>query len=495
MSDKVEARKLARGLAYLAPNILGFLAFVLFPLLFSLYMAFSNWDLTLHNMFKDETVRWVGLDNFIRLFRDDNFWRFLGNTLFFMMGIPFSIAGSLIFAILLNQDLGGKSWRMRKFILAGAVLVTACLLLTALGMGATAFTLVLIGLFGLILVGGSLGGNTIYRTLFYTPHFTAGVATFILWKKLYSPHTGPINQALTPVLDGVTSAVLLLPSWLGEVLQWLLLVIASLLLTWSIRRLRRVWVDGEAGAATLWSSFVVTSLPLVCALFWLPGIAEKSVAGLVLLAGLGWLAFQVKSAERLERPVSGKGFGSNFMLAAGIMVVSFVCIGLALVTDNLYVMAATDGGLAPPEWLTDYHWAKPALMIMALWAAVGSNNMILYLAGMSGIPEELYEAASIDGAGPFAKFWNVTWPQLAPVTFFIVVMSVIHGLQGGFEMARTMTRGGPAGATTTLSYFVYTEGFETGRLGFASAVSWALFALVFVVTIINTRFGSRYVND
>ena len=134
-------------------------------------------------------------------------------------------------------------------------------------------------------------------------------------------------------------------------------------------------------------------------------------------------------------------------------------------------------------------------MIMGFWAAIGSNNMLLYLAGLSNIPPELYEAASIDGASPMQRFWQVTWPQLAPVTFFIVIMSMIGGLQGGFEMARTMTQGGPAGSTTTLSYFVYTEGFNTGRLGYASGIAWVLFALVFMVTIFNWKFGNRYVND
>ncbi len=89
----------------------------------------------------------------------------------------------------------------------------------------------------------------------------------------------------------------------------------------------------------------------------------------------------------------------------------------------------------------------------------------------------------------------MTWPQLAPTSFFILVMSVIGGLQGGFEMAKVMTGGGPAGATTTLSYFIYIEGFETGRLGFASAVAWALFALILGITAINWRFGNRRVND
>ena len=87
------------------------------------------------------------------------------------------------------------------------------------------------------------------------------------------------------------------------------------------------------------------------------------------------------------------------------------------------------------------------------------------------------------------KHSSVKGSSKAPVTFFIFVMSVINGLQGGFEMARVMTQGGPAGATTTLSYFIYTEGFETGRLGYASAVAWALFALVFAVTLVNLKFG------
>jgi len=121
--------------------------------------------------------------------------------------------------------------------------------------------------------------------------------------------------------------------------------------------------------------------------------------------------------------------------------------------------------------------------------------MLLYIAGLTNIPPELYEAADIDGASPRQRFWNVTWPQLAPITFFIFIMSVIGGLQGGFEMARTMTQGGPAGSTTPLSYFIFTQGFETGRFGSASGVAWALFALVLSVTLINWKFGSRYVND
>ena len=121
--------------------------------------------------------------------------------------------------------------------------------------------------------------------------------------------------------------------------------------------------------------------------------------------------------------------------------------------------------------------------------------MLLYLAGISNIPPELYEAADIDGANKLQRFWNVTWPQLAPTTFFIVIMSTIAGLQGGFEQARVMTNGGPAGTTKTLAYYVYEKAFEELELGYASAIAWVLFLMVFVLTALNWRLGNRYVND
>ena len=88
----------------------------------------------------------------------------------------------------------------------------------------------------------------------------------------------------------------------------------------------------------------------------------------------------------------------------------------------------------------------------------------------------------------------MTWPQLAPTTFFIVIMSFIGGLQGGFEQARVMTLGGPAGTTTTLSYYIYVKAFEEFQIGYASSIAWVLFLVIFAITLLNWRFGSRYVN-
>lgn len=135
--------------------------------------------------------------------------------------------------------------------------------------------------------------------------------------------------------------------------------------------------------------------------------------------------------------------------------------------------------------------ARDAIIYMGIWAGIGGGNMLLYLAALSNVPPELLEAAELDGAGRWQSFWQVTWPQLAPTTFFIVVMSTIGGLQGGFEQARVMTQGGPAGTTTTLAYYIYQKAFEQFQIGYASAVAWVLFAIVFTVTVLQWRFGNK----
>ncbi|MBN1555212.1 MAG: sugar ABC transporter permease [Phycisphaerae bacterium] len=494
-------RNLAVGLGFLAPNILGFLAFTVIPLVLSMVLAFTNWDLRLHNMFKTEPIQFVGFGNFQRLLSEPDFRRFLGNTLFIMIGIPFGIAGSLLFALLLNKDLrgGGKVIRLR--LLVGALVVFTAILLTAVGMGATAITLLLISLAGLMLIGGVAGGSALYRTLFYLPNFTAGVAVYILWSKLYNPNTGPINSALKGPLQGLTVLVRNTPTFLYVVLVWILLAVTTWITVKTLLHFYRQWRDGELGTPSLMVPVGLVLLPLILGQFRLAdvggthgGLAPIHLAGLAVALCLVVLVARGVKGRDFPCP-GGEGFGGAAIIAMGVLTLQFILIGLSNVVYHLPAAAAEDFGITPPQWLASIHWAKPAIMIMGFWAAIGSNNMLLYLAGLSNVPPELFEAADIDGANRRQRFWNVTWPQLAPTTFFIVVMSTIGGLQGGFEMARTMTRGGPAGATTTLSYFVFTEGFETGRLGFASATAWTLFLMIFILTIFNWKFGNRYVND
>lgn len=149
-------------------------------------------------------------------------------------------------------------------------------------------------------------------------------------------------------------------------------------------------------------------------------------------------------------------------------------------------------GIEGPAWLKEIAWAKPALMVVAIWGAAGGYNMIIYLAAISNVPQQLYEAAEIDGAGRWKQFCNITWPMLAPTTFFIFTMAMIRGFQGGFNAAFVMTQGGPAGSTTTISYYIYTKAY-TGNLemGYSCAVAWVLFSVVFAVTLFNWRYGGK----
>ncbi len=495
-------RRTATGLCFIGPNLIGFLTFTLFPLALSLVMAMTNWDLKRHNMFRDEPLRFVGFEHIVRLVTEPDFARYLGNTLFLMMGIPFGVAGSLGAAMLLSQDLRGSRQAMALRLIVSLILVVSVALLAAMGAGIAAIIVLLLGVVAAI----QIGGKTVYRTLFYLPHITAGVATFLLWKKLYSPHTGPINTVLAPMLDGLGQVVANTPPGLWWSLGWVLLLLGVVLTGWLLGWLVGRWRDAEVGIAVVGLTMLLLLAPWLVGLWWAGpwaehggGFERAALAGLLLIVLLvnGWRAVGAERPEAIGPPRSTEGFGDALMLGLGVMVGLFVLIGLAAVVRHLpgMVFDSDTPGLAPPDWLNNYHWAKPSLMIMAFWSAVGSNNMLLYLAGLSNIPPELYEAADIDGARRFQRFWHVTWPQLAPVTFFILIMSTIAGLQGGFEMARAMTQGGPAGATTTLSYYIYIEGFETGKLGFASAVAWALFLLIFAVTLINWRFGNRYVND
>ncbi len=155
-------------------------------------------------------------------------------------------------------------------------------------------------------------------------------------------------------------------------------------------------------------------------------------------------------------------------------------------------------GIAPdsaasllPKWLISAAWAKPALIIIFIWSSIGGFNMILYLAGLQNISPELYEAAAIDGANGWSKLYHITIPQLAPTTFFILVTSIIGGLQGGFEAAYVMTQGGPEGSTTTVSYYIYTKAYEQLEVGYAATISMCLFFLIFVATLINWRYGGQ----
>jgi multiple sugar transport system permease protein len=307
-------------MVFLLPNFLGFLIFTAGPVAFSFGAAFTNWDLQ-----NREPLRFTGLENFANMFSDPQYWLYLINTFYFLIGLPLSMAGSLFVAILLSKNIRG--------VIA-------------------------------------------YRTLLYLPSVTSGVATMLLWKALYNPSFGPINV----FLEGVIRSV-------------------------------------------------------------------------------GFREFE----------------GPNWLLS----------------TQNIFALGVEQVGFMANQFGLG---AREAIVIMGLWGAVGGGNMLLYLAALTNVPQELTEAAEIDGASRLNVFRNVTWPQLAPTTFFITIMGFIGGLQGGFEQARVMTAGGPAGTTTTLAYYIYNKAFVESYMGYASAVSLVLFVMIFIITALNWKFGNKEVN-
>ncbi|MFH0963981.1 MAG: sugar ABC transporter permease [Planctomycetota bacterium] len=286
----VGAREIT-GFAFILPNFVGFLLWTSLPVVASFVLAFFKWDLI-------KPPRFIGFQNFVELFHDRLFWKYLGNTLFYMMSIPVSMLGSLFLATVLNQK---------------------------------------------------LKGITLFRTLFYLPTVAGGIGMLILWKYIYNPDFGLLNQLLGAI------------------------------------------------------------------------------------------------------------------------------------------------GIDGPRWLQDKHWVKPALMLMGFWGGVGGGGMLLYLAALQNVDPGLYEAANIDGATAFQKFTLITIPMVSPTSFYIFIMSVIAGFQGGLEAIIIMTGGGPAGASATIGYYIYQNAFQWFNMGYAAALSWALFVIIFVVTLINWRWGGRTV--
>jgi multiple sugar transport system permease protein len=143
----------------------------------------------------------------------------------------------------------------------------------------------------------------------------------------------------------------------------------------------------------------------------------------------------------------------------------------------------------PPGWTSSTTWAMPALVITSVWRDMG-YYMVLYLAGLQAIPAELYEAARIDGAGAWKRFWSVTVPSLRPTTFFVLVMLTISSFKV-FDLVQIMTEGGPGNATDVLSRLIYVEGITQGRFGYASAISMALFVIVLIITVAQFRLQRR----
>jgi ABC-type sugar transport system permease subunit/ABC-type glycerol-3-phosphate transport system substrate-binding protein len=147
-------------------------------------------------------------------------------------------------------------------------------------------------------------------------------------------------------------------------------------------------------------------------------------------------------------------------------------------------------GIEGPAWLQNQYWSKPSIIIMLLWGS--GAGMIVWLAGLKGIPNHLYEAAELDGAGPVRKFFNITLPMLSPYILFNLIMGLIQTFQI-FTQAYIMTQGGPVDSTMFYAYNLFNNAFRYMKMGYASALAWVLFAIIFSLTLLQLWVSKRWV--
>jgi len=149
-------------------------------------------------------------------------------------------------------------------------------------------------------------------------------------------------------------------------------------------------------------------------------------------------------------------------------------------------------GIEGPAWLQSSTWAIPSLVIVSLWGSIGGSRMIVFLAGLQAVPQEMYEAAEIDGASGWSKFRHITLPLISPTMFFNVVLAIIGSLSV-FSLAYIATGGGPNYATYFYVYHLFKNAFEFSRMGYASAMAWIFLIIVMALTLLQFRLSNRWV--
>jgi ABC-type sugar transport system permease subunit len=210
--------------------------------------------------------------------------------------------------------------------------------------------------------------------------------------------------------------------------------------------------------------------------------------GLALAFGLG-LALLLNQKLRFRDTARTILFTPTVLSGAAVAVVWYF-----IFDPNWGVLKTALGwvGLPSPRWVVDTHWALPAIIIVFVWKNVG-YVAVIFLAGLQGIPKELYEAARVDGASAWGRFQAVTVPGLAPITFFLLVTTLLLSFQA-FDIINVMTAGGPVIASTTLLYEYYNQAFLGFHAGTAAVYALTLFLLTLILTIVQLRYVERRVS-
>jgi multiple sugar transport system permease protein len=225
---------------------------------------------------------------------------------------------------------------------------------------------------------------------------------------------------------------------------------------------------------------------------YLNSIKVTFIYALVSVPGLSIVALSL--ALILSRKLRGINIFRSIYFMPSIM--PLVAISLAF----FYILRPDSGplagllgifGIESPRWFGDEQWALVAIILINVWVGFG-GQMIIYLAGIKGIPAELYEVAEIDGAGTWAKLWNVTLPMLSSTIFLNLILGIIGAMQI-FDLPFVMTEGGPADATRTYMIHLYNRGWKEIQMGSGSAMGWVLFLIIMVITLLVIRSSQAWV--
>ena len=293
-----------------------------------------------------------------------------------------------------------------------------------------------------------------------------------------APGRGNRKQARRNTLIGWT---FILPNFLGFLAFTLIPVLAAFALS---------FMEWTSFSAPKWVGLANFQRMLASDSFWvaLRNTVVYAIGHVPLTMALALLL-----AMLLNRKLKGIGF---FRVAIFFPYITSL-VAVAVVWNMLFSpdngpinqFLHTIGIANAPGWTSSSDWALPAVIITSVWRDMG-YYMVLYLAGLQAIPAELYEAAEVDGASPWQRFWNVTIPSLRPTTFFVVVMLTVSSFKV-FDLIVVMTNGGPGRATTVLSQLIYQEGIGEGKFGYSSAISLVLFLIVLTVTVLQFKIQQR----
>jgi multiple sugar transport system permease protein len=228
-------------------------------------------------------------------------------------------------------------------------------------------------------------------------------------------------------------------------------------------------------------------------LFW------KSVANTAYFVFLK-VPFTVAIALGLAVLLNRKVLGKNLIRTVLFLPVICSAVSVALIWQPLFEQSSgllnrivhLFGGKGVP-WLSSTSWAMPSVIAVAVWKEVG-YVMVIFLAGLQGIPRSYYEAARVDGANVFQEFFRITLPLISPTTFFVMVTSIIGAFQV-FDLTSILTQGGPGNATNTIVMYIFQSAFRNFRMGYASAMAMVLFLIILVFTLVQNRSSKSWVQE